>query len=464
MYGGTRSKRFNKKNYQKGGCCGLPRGEVQYGGCATTPVPPIFQRGGTKSPQGGGCCGEDYNSNNNNQNGGYKRRKQRMAGGCATITPPPIFQRGYEVPSMAGGCCGSGVADFEWGNYNNSNNNQAGGRRRRMAGGCATTPVPPIFQRGGGCCGEDYNSNNNNQNGGYKKFTPRKNHARPHDMINDDARPIDIISMYDSHKRFTGGGEYSPAGCGGGVGCCSPQAVPPMLQYGGCGCGAPGAMTFQSGGYKVRGKAGHHGIGHCGCGCHGPCGMHCGCDCGGYCDSGNQSGGRRRLPFPYRQWGGKAAPDMSVSLLGKALPKNPVKNMREFTVSAKKIAGGKFKTVFKDASGKKMEKVLSGEQIKKMLNYLPKVDLPTMQLSIPKDDQSAMPKVVIYTASWCPWCHKSLELLSTSGIKYMNIDIDLNKVDLNAVREGQQTIPAVFVDGDFLGGYAELAKYMQNMR
>jgi glutaredoxin 3 len=68
--------------------------------------------------------------------------------------------------------------------------------------------------------------------------------------------------------------------------------------------------------------------------------------------------------------------------------------------------------------------------------------------------------IVLYTTSWCPYCHMANRLLKAKGVKYEEIDVDGNP-ELRAEvarRSGRTTVPQAFVDGAPLGGFDELAE------
>lgn len=67
--------------------------------------------------------------------------------------------------------------------------------------------------------------------------------------------------------------------------------------------------------------------------------------------------------------------------------------------------------------------------------------------------------IVLYTTSWCPYCHMAKRLLTAKGVAFEEIDVDGNP-ELRAEvarRSGRTTVPQAFVDGLALGGYDQLA-------
>jgi glutaredoxin 3 len=69
-------------------------------------------------------------------------------------------------------------------------------------------------------------------------------------------------------------------------------------------------------------------------------------------------------------------------------------------------------------------------------------------------------KIVLYTKNGCSYCTMAKDLLDKSDAKYDIIDISNNK-DLHlklANQTNQTTVPYVFIDDKFIGGYTELRK------
>jgi len=63
-------------------------------------------------------------------------------------------------------------------------------------------------------------------------------------------------------------------------------------------------------------------------------------------------------------------------------------------------------------------------------------------------------KIVIYTTSWCPDCHRTKYFLDEHGIEYINIDVEEDAEGMSFVREvnnGHRVVPTVvFPDGSIL--------------
>ncbi len=68
-------------------------------------------------------------------------------------------------------------------------------------------------------------------------------------------------------------------------------------------------------------------------------------------------------------------------------------------------------------------------------------------------------KVVIYTTAYCGYCFAAKRLLDGKGVAYQQISADrrpdLRAWLIEALR--QRTVPQVFINGQNIGGYTELA-------
>jgi glutaredoxin 3 len=67
--------------------------------------------------------------------------------------------------------------------------------------------------------------------------------------------------------------------------------------------------------------------------------------------------------------------------------------------------------------------------------------------------------VVVYTTRSCPFCVRAKRLLDARGIAYDEVDVGHDaalRADLIR-RTGRRTVPQIFIDGDPIGGFDELA-------
>lgn len=70
-----------------------------------------------------------------------------------------------------------------------------------------------------------------------------------------------------------------------------------------------------------------------------------------------------------------------------------------------------------------------------------------------------MPDVQIYSKAWCPFCVQAKGLLAAKGVAYRETDVtaDLDLEREMIERSGRRTVPQIFIDGDGVGGYDDLA-------
>jgi glutaredoxin 3 len=68
-------------------------------------------------------------------------------------------------------------------------------------------------------------------------------------------------------------------------------------------------------------------------------------------------------------------------------------------------------------------------------------------------------QVTIYTTDWCSFCRQAKRLLTQKNAAFTEIDVD-GRPDLRSFLKsasGQRTVPQVFINGESIGGYSELA-------
>ena len=70
-----------------------------------------------------------------------------------------------------------------------------------------------------------------------------------------------------------------------------------------------------------------------------------------------------------------------------------------------------------------------------------------------------MARVQVYTTTTCPFCVRAKRLLEARGIPYDDIDLSRDDQLRASVmrRSGRRTVPQIFIDGNAIGGYVELA-------
>lgn len=71
-----------------------------------------------------------------------------------------------------------------------------------------------------------------------------------------------------------------------------------------------------------------------------------------------------------------------------------------------------------------------------------------------------MTKVELYTWTYCPYCKRAKNLLEEKNISYQEypIDNDAEKKKELYEKTNQDTVPFIFINGKFIGGYSELKK------
>ncbi len=72
--------------------------------------------------------------------------------------------------------------------------------------------------------------------------------------------------------------------------------------------------------------------------------------------------------------------------------------------------------------------------------------------------------VLIYTFETCPYCIRAKRLLTKNNIEFEEIDItnDDNKLNELEKKTGVDTVPQIFVDGNFIGGCDDLYELYRN--
>jgi glutaredoxin 3 len=77
-----------------------------------------------------------------------------------------------------------------------------------------------------------------------------------------------------------------------------------------------------------------------------------------------------------------------------------------------------------------------------------------------------MTDVKIYTTRICPYCTAAKRLLSARGIPYREEDVTGNDAKRAWLVEttGRRTVPQIFIGGEAIGGYDDLAALDQSGR
>lgn len=76
------------------------------------------------------------------------------------------------------------------------------------------------------------------------------------------------------------------------------------------------------------------------------------------------------------------------------------------------------------------------------------------------EDTRLVKKVTVYTTSFCPYCVRAKQLLTSKGIPFEEINLGDKPDELNALkkRTGWRTVPQIFIGDELIGGFSELAE------
>lgn len=71
-----------------------------------------------------------------------------------------------------------------------------------------------------------------------------------------------------------------------------------------------------------------------------------------------------------------------------------------------------------------------------------------------------MAKVVMYSTAVCPYCIRAEQLLRSRGvteIEKIRVDLQPELRDAMTEKTGQRTVPQIYINGEYVGGFDELA-------
>ena len=70
-----------------------------------------------------------------------------------------------------------------------------------------------------------------------------------------------------------------------------------------------------------------------------------------------------------------------------------------------------------------------------------------------------MAEVVIYLTSFCPFCLRAKALFAEKGVEFTEINLTEKPKQLAELKKktGMRTVPQIFINGELIGGFEELA-------
>lgn len=70
-----------------------------------------------------------------------------------------------------------------------------------------------------------------------------------------------------------------------------------------------------------------------------------------------------------------------------------------------------------------------------------------------------MPEIIVYSKSWCPYCHAAKALLARKGAAFTEIDVTRDpegQREMARRANGRSTVPQIFIGGRHIGGCDDL--------
>ena len=74
-----------------------------------------------------------------------------------------------------------------------------------------------------------------------------------------------------------------------------------------------------------------------------------------------------------------------------------------------------------------------------------------------------MPKIIIYSKDYCPYCKNAKRLLDNKNQTYSEINLEDKPEEFEALKAktGMRTVPQIFINDVLVGGYSDLAALEQ---
>ncbi len=68
------------------------------------------------------------------------------------------------------------------------------------------------------------------------------------------------------------------------------------------------------------------------------------------------------------------------------------------------------------------------------------------------------PKIVIYTTEYCPYCVRAKSYFKQNGLAFEEIDLTNKPKEIEEIKNktGHRTVPLIFINDAFIGGYSDL--------
>ncbi len=68
------------------------------------------------------------------------------------------------------------------------------------------------------------------------------------------------------------------------------------------------------------------------------------------------------------------------------------------------------------------------------------------------------PPVLMYSKSWCPYCHQARALLASKGVTIDEVDIEQlpERREEMIRRSGRSTVPQIFIGERHVGGFDDI--------
>ena len=76
-----------------------------------------------------------------------------------------------------------------------------------------------------------------------------------------------------------------------------------------------------------------------------------------------------------------------------------------------------------------------------------------------------MPKVTIYSTTYCPYCRQAERFLESQGVAFTNVDVtddEPMREKLVTLSGGRRTVPQIFIGERPIGGYTDMMALHQS--